>query len=230
MTKILFVIVLVAIVAFALWHQSRHRDALAGAASALGLPFERGEQALPATVASAGFHLFTQGDARISNRMYGRRDGHEIEVFEYGYLAALGQEGEPGEPSRKVDDANIRDRRQTVIWIRTPGQRLADFDIAPADSAIRSVTERTGLQLVTLDDAQDFNAAFRVHARDADRIRALLTPELRESLMQRPRRVIESRGDAVLIFAPEVVLDPDRLNSAINDSLSTVSGFQRPAN
>jgi len=64
-------VVVLLIVAGALWYEKRRSDDLARVAQQLGLGFEPGQRPLPRELFDAEFHLFSQGPRLVRNSLHG---------------------------------------------------------------------------------------------------------------------------------------------------------------
>lgn len=215
-SKILIIAVFIIIIVGAIYFEHRRGSDMGAVAGRLGLSFQPGQQQLPQALDQVGFDLFTQGPPYIKNRMQGERAGREITLFDFHYTATTSGEGQRTVPLS--DDHNSMERRsQSVIWFRSH-QALPDFDLSPSGIHRRTVGQRLGLSLVTLDGREGFNRRYTLLARDAERVRRLFTDRLLEFLAAHPNMVLESRGRDALFYRFEKLPDPQSIPRFLDDA------------
>jgi len=228
-----FVLVGVAIVTIAVYSEMQRRRALGPVAEGLGLGFSPGQQPLSPALDAAGFYLFTQGPPEVLNLMHGRRGGHEVALFGYGYDAPQGEEG-----SREIpvgDAGQIERRLQTVLWVQAAGRPLPDFDLSPTRESLRRVAQRFGLLPAQIEGRADFRDRYLLFARDPDALRRVFRPAVVDALVADPGWFIEGRGNQWLLYRVKERVAPEAMGAFLDRGLAlietllrTVPGSQPP--
>jgi hypothetical protein len=209
MTKLLIALVIIGIIAGAFYFEHQRGSGMAAVASKLGLAFQSGQQRIPEQLEQADFDLFTQGAPDVKNLMVGEAHGLPVSIFDYSYRALSAGEGGNGVPVAD-DHQSMETRSQSVIWVRL-GQPLPDFDLSPSGIHNRTVAARYGFNRVTFDAARAFNDRYVLLARDAQRVRALFSGEVRDYLLAHPDLVFEARAGNTLFYRFEDRVDPSKI-------------------
>jgi hypothetical protein len=226
MSKIIFIIIVVAIIAGAIYYEKRRGDNMSMLAKRLGFVFSPGQHPLPDELDNVGFDLFTQGPPNVKNRMQGTRGDREVTIFDFTYTATSAGEGQREYPV--ADDFNsVETRSQSVIWIRSQ-QPLPDFDLSPSRMHRRSVAARFGLHLLTFDGRNAFNQQHTLLVRDSQKVRTLFNDKVFDYLTEHPQLVVESRGRDALFYRFAQLPDAQSIPQFLEDAEGLLELFQQP--
>ena len=225
MSKIIFIIVVIAVIVGAIYYEKRRGDNFSMLAKRLGFDFFPGQHKLPDELDKVGFDLFTQGPPNIRNRIRGVRGNRDITIFDFTYTASSASEGQRGYPMAD-DFKSVETRSQSVIWIRSQ-QTLPDFDLSPSRIHMRSVASRFGLHRLTFDGQSAFNDQHTLLVRDDQKVRALFDERIFAYLAEHPRLVFESRGRDALFYRFEKLPEPDSIPQFLEDAEGLLDLFQR---
>ncbi|PLX61883.1 hypothetical protein [Sedimenticola selenatireducens] len=198
MTKIAILIVIVLIVAAGVYTELQRSNNLEHTAKRLGLAFSSGLQPISADLSALEFDLLAQGNREIANRMSGKQQGDQIDIFDYSYDAMVAGEGYGAHPAAD-DPVSMERRNQTVIRVQST-MRFADFDVSPTRSHQRQVAARFGFAPLFFEEERAFSQAYHLLARDGVRCRMLFNPEVRAFLLNHPGLVVEGRGHDLLFY------------------------------
>ncbi|WP_428609277.1 hypothetical protein [Sedimenticola sp.] len=198
MSKIAILIVVVLIIAAGIYSELQRGNNLTHTAKRLGLDFSSGLQPVTAELRALDFDLLRQGNENLANRMWGRRDGYSIEIFDYSFDATAAGEGFGAHPVAD-DQVNIERRNQTVVRLQSTAT-FPDFDLSPVSGPMRQVASRFAFTPQVLEANRAFGQTYRLLARDAERCRKLFSPEVQAFLISHPGLVVEGRGSQLLFY------------------------------
>lgn len=216
MGKIAIIVVIVLIVAAGIYIELQRGNNLSATARRLGLDFRSGLQPSGEGLDSARFDLLLQGKPEIGNRMTGRRNGRDLEVFDYSYDATAAGEGFGAHPATD-DPTHMERRNQTVILLRSD-RTLPDFDLSPVASHQRQVGHRFRFVPLNVEDNSAFNRTFNLQVGDPESARRLFSPAVQDFLMQHPRLMVEGRGDRILLYRSQQRLKADQIGPFLQEA------------
>ena len=189
----------------------RRRAALPLEAQQLGLTFEAES---PATVGRFSERLrlfqFEGREPRVANRMYGRREGLDVELFDFGLsIRAAGKR---------------RWQEQTVVVVAVPGAPLAPFKVDVDVPFGKLVMASRGVTVRDFDfaDHPTFSRRYILAGDDEAAVRRIFTPAVLAWFEAANPLWVECLGDAVAFYRWGVLVGPGECRARLDEALGLV--------
>jgi hypothetical protein len=167
------------------------------AAAKLGLNFNP-QAELTALPFLTGFELFEGFPLKIENLMTGKSDAGEVAVFDLVYRN-IGSGG-----------AGTTTSRQTMAAIVSPRLSLPTFYVRP-EGAIETVLNAFSPADIDFDERPDFSQKFMLYGPDEAAIRRLFDTPKFDFLERNPSLSIAGSGNAILLYCPRSVAQPENV-------------------
>jgi len=183
--------------------EGKRTEAMAQAASALGLVFEpRGD--LDLLRATADLPLFGRGHSRqaksvMSGRMAGEED---VKIFDYRYTTGGGKHSHTW--------------RQTVALFPA-GHRLPDFVLAP-EHFFHRIGGLFGYQDIDFEENREFSSRYLLRGRDETAIRAAFTSDRLAFFAGEPGWTVEAASGYLGIYRDRKRTKPEQLQAFLADA------------
>lgn len=154
------------------------------------------------------FHLATLGQSStLTNLMYGRCDGTDVAVFDYGFTQG-----------KHV-------AVQTVVWMHRRGTRMTEFSLRP-ESVWNQLGGWTAHGDINFDSHPEFSKSYLLRGDDEDAIRELFTDDVLNFYEQHPDLITEGSGNKLLFYRDRVVVEPENIRSFLDEAFAVRALFQ----
>lgn len=189
----------------------RRKAALPLEAQQLGLTFEAESSA---TLARFNDRLrlfrFEGREARVANRISGRRDDLDVELFDFGLTIRAG--------------GKRRWQEQTVVVVRVPGVPLPAFKVDVDVPFGKLIMARRGAAVPDLDfpDHPSFSRRYILDGDDQQAVRRLFTPAVIAWFEAATPLWVECLGDAVALYRWGTLVGPGECRARIDEALGLV--------
>lgn len=198
-------LIVVAAVGYAIYRADKRRAAaMRGVAGALGLRFHPwgGKQIIHDF---SHLEMFRHGTRHlIRNLMTSAAEGLEMSVFDLEYGVSIGGMGQS------------KTRRGTVVAFRSPGVRLPDFSLRPAELGDK-VSELFGEADIDFPTHPGFSRKYRLSGSDATAIREVFTDALLSLFEQHEALGVEAGKSTIIFYRTDGLIPPDRIPSFLED-------------
>ncbi len=160
------------------------------------------------------FSLFQRGRRQdTANCITGSRDGSDVEIFELKYVTGRGK--------------HTKHHRLSVIALKDSRCSFPHFSVEP-ENFFHRVGTMFGMQDINFEEYPEFSKAFRLTGSAEPEIRAVFSPEVVRTMLERQALAIEAAGDTMLLFIPKKrLLKIEEIEQALTDCLMVKSAFSR---
>jgi len=195
---ILFLALAAGILALALYHEKKRREALERVAAQLGMRFSA---QLPEEIRSrllqAGFGLFERGHGRRFYNSMSKRliDGTEITVFDYQYTRGSGE--------------GSRTYRQSVFYAYHEDLHLPRFRLHPENAFFHGIAKAFGMQDINFESHPKFSRSYLLRGQDEAQVRLRFHPGVLSFLEQYPNYCAEGAGAHLILWQDDRQVNPE---------------------
>ncbi|MGY2838201.1 hypothetical protein [Thermostichus sp. MS-CIW-41] len=195
---ILFLALAAGILALALYHEKKRREALERVAAQLGMRFSA---QLPEEIRSrllqAGFGLFERGHGRRFYNSMSKRliDGTEITVFDYQYTSGSGE--------------GSRTYRQSVFYAYHEDLHLPRFRLHPENAFFHGIAKAFGMQDINFESHPKFSRSYLLRGQDEAQVRLRFHPGVLGFWEQHPNYCAEGAGAHLILWQNDRQVSPE---------------------
>jgi len=195
---ILFLALAAGILALALYHEKKRREALERVAAQLGMRFSA---QLPEEIRSrllqAGFGLFERGHGRRFYNSMSKRliDGTEITVFDYQYTSGSGE--------------GSRTYRQSVFYAYHEDLHLPRFRLHPENALFHGIAKAFGMQDINFESHPKFSRSYLLRGQDEAQVRLRFHPGVLGFWEQHPNYCAEGAGAHLILWQNDRQVNPE---------------------
>jgi hypothetical protein len=191
----------------------KRRAAVAEVAEQLGLSYADDGAGLLAELSS--LPLFSRGRSKqISNVIQGDTDEVGMGIFDYRYTTGSGK--------------NSQTYRQTVVFFRSPGMNLPQFELKP-QSFFHGIGKLLGYQDIDFQSHRKFSKAFVLRGTSETAVRQLFTADLLSFCETKPQVSVEGQGHDLVFYRPSKRVKPDQLRDIMSEGFEVFKHFQTAA-
>jgi len=197
---ILFLALAAGILALALYHEKKRREALERVAAQLGMRFSA---QLPEEIRSrllqAGFGLFERGHGRRFYNSMSKRliDGTEITVFDYQYTRGRGKSSST--------------YRQSVFYAYHEDLHLPRFRLHPENAFFHGIAKAFGMQDINFESHPKFSRSYLLRGQDEAQVRLRFHPGVLSFLEQYPNYCAEGAGAHLILWQNDRQVSPEEI-------------------
>ncbi|MGY2793333.1 hypothetical protein ACVWVQ_000380 [Thermostichus sp. MS-CIW-36] len=197
---ILFLALAAGILALALYHEKKRREALERVAAQLGMRFSA---QLPEEIRSrllqAGFGLFERGHGRRFYNSMSKRliDGTEITVFDYQYTRGSGKSSST--------------YRQSVFYAYHEDLHLPRFRLHPENAFFHGIAKAFGMQDINFESHPKFSRSYLLRGQDEAQVRLRFHPGVLSFLEQYPNYCAEGAGAHLILWQNDRQVSPEEI-------------------
>lgn len=197
---ILFLALAAGILALALYHEKKRREALERVAAQLGMRFSA---QLPEEIRSrllqAGFGLFERGHGRRFYNSMSKRliDGTEITVFDYQYTSGSGE--------------GSRTYRQSVFYAYHEDLHLPRFRLHPENAFFHGIAKAFGMQDINFESHPKFSRSYLLRGENEAQVRLRFHPGVLSFLEQYPNYCAEGAGAHLILWQNDRQVSPEEI-------------------
>jgi hypothetical protein len=195
---ILFLALAAGILALALYHEKKRREALEQVAAQLGMRFSA---QLPEEIRSrllqAGFGLFERGHGRRFYNSMSKRliDGTEITVFDYQYTRGSGKSSST--------------YRQSVFYAYHEDLHLPRFRLHPENALFHGIAKAFGMQDINFESHPKFSRSYLLRGQDEAQVRLRFHPGVLGFWEQHPNYCAEGAGAHLILWQNNRQVNPE---------------------
>jgi hypothetical protein len=195
---ILFLALAAGILALALYHKKKRREALERVAAQLGMRFSA---QLPEEIRSrllqAGFGLFERSHGRRFYNSMSKRliDGTEITVFDYQYTRGSGKSSST--------------YRQSVFYAYHEDLHLPRFRLHPENALFHGIAKAFGMQDINFESHPKFSRSYLLRGQDEAQVRLRFHPGVLSFLEQYPNYCAEGAGAHLILWQNDRQVNPE---------------------
>jgi hypothetical protein len=195
---ILFLALAAGILALALYHEKKRREALERVAAQLGMRFSA---QLPEEIRSrllqAGFGLFERGHGRRFYNSMSKRliDGTEITVFDYQYTSGSGE--------------GSRTYRQSVFYAYHEDLHLPRFRLHPENAFFHGIAKAFGMQDINFESHPKFSRSYLLRGENEAQVRLRFHPGVLGFWEQHPNYCAEGAGAHLILWQNDRQVSPE---------------------
>lgn len=197
---ILFLALAAGILALALYHEKKRREALERVAAQLGMRFSA---QLPEEIRSrllqAGFGLFERSHGRRFYNSMSKRliDGTEITVFDYQYTRGRGKSSST--------------YRQSVFYAYHEDLHLPRFRLHPENAFFHGIAKAFGMQDINFESHPKFSRSYLLRGQDEAQVRLRFHPGVLSFLEQYPNYCAEGAGAHLILWQNDRQVSPEEI-------------------
>jgi hypothetical protein len=197
---ILFLALAAGILALALYHEKKRREALERVAAQLGMRFSA---QLPEEIRSrllqAGFGLFERGHGRRFYNSMSKRliDGTEITVFDYQYTRGSGKSSST--------------YRQSVFYAYHEDLHLPRFRLHPENALFHGIAKAFGMQDINFESHPKFSRSYLLRGQDEAQVRLRFHPGVLGFWEQHPNYCAEGAGAHLILWQNDRQVNPEEI-------------------
>jgi hypothetical protein len=197
---ILFLALAAGILALALYHEKKRREALERVAAQLGMRFSA---QLPEEIRSrllqAGFGLFERSHGRRFYNSMSKRliDGTEITVFDYQYTRGSGKSSST--------------YRQSVFYAYHEDLHLPRFRLHPENALFHGIAKAFGMQDINFESHPKFSRSYLLRGQDEAQVRLRFHPGVLSFLEQYPNYCAEGAGAHLILWQNDRQVSPEEI-------------------
>ncbi|ABD02511.1 hypothetical protein CYB_1547 [Synechococcus sp. JA-2-3B'a(2-13)] len=195
---ILFLALAAGILALALYHEKKRREALERVAAQLGMRFSA---QLPEEIRSrllqAGFGLFERGHGRRFYNSMSKRliDGTEITVFDYQYTSGSGKSSST--------------YRQSVFYAYHEDLHLPRFRLHPENALFHGIAKAFGMQDINFESHPKFSRSYLLRGENEAQVRLRFHPGVLGFWEQHPNYCAEGAGAHLILWQNDRQVSPE---------------------
>ncbi|MFS8798762.1 hypothetical protein [Synechococcus sp. R60.3] len=197
---ILFLALAAGILALALYHEKKRREALERVAAQLGMRFSA---QLPEEIRSrllqAGFGLFERGHGRRFYNSMSKRliDGTEITVFDYQYTRGRGKSSST--------------YRQSVFYAYHEDLHLPRFRLHPENALFHGIAKAFGMQDINFESHPKFSRSYLLRGENEAQVRLRFHPGVLGFWEQHPNYCAEGAGAHLILWQNDRQVNPEEI-------------------
>ncbi|MFS8780358.1 hypothetical protein [Synechococcus sp. W55.1] len=197
---ILFLALAAGILALALYHEKKRREALERVAAQLGMRFSA---QLPEEIRSrllqAGFGLFERGHGRRFYNSMSKRliDGTEITVFDYQYTSGSGKSSST--------------YRQSVFYAYHEDLHLPRFRLHPENAFFHGIAKAFGMQDINFESHPKFSRSYLLRGENEAQVRLRFHPGVLGFWEQHPNYCAEGAGAHLILWQNNRQVSPEEI-------------------
>ena len=197
---ILFLALAAGILALALYHEKKRREALERVAAQLGMRFSA---QLPEEIRSrllqAGFGLFERSHGRRFYNSMSKRliDGTEITVFDYQYTSGSGE--------------GSRTYRQSVFYAYHEDLHLPRFRLHPENALFHGIAKAFGMQDINFESHPKFSRSYLLRGENEAQVRLRFHPGVLGFWEQHPNYCAEGAGAHLILWQNNRQVSPEEI-------------------
>lgn len=197
---ILFLALAAGILALALYHEKKRREALERVAAQLGMRFSA---QLPEEIRSrllqAGFGLFERGHGRRFYNSMSKRliDGTEITVFDYQYTRGSGKSSST--------------YRQSVFYAYHEDLHLPRFRLHPENALFHGIAKAFGMQDINFESHPKFSRSYLLRGENEAQVRLRFHPGVLSFWEQHPNYCAEGAGAHLILWQDDRQVSPEEI-------------------
>jgi hypothetical protein len=197
---ILFLALAAGILALALYHEKKRREALERVAAQLGMRFSA---QLPEEIRSrllqAGFGLFERGHGRRFYNSMSKRliDGTEITVFDYQYTRGSGKSSST--------------YRQSVFYAYHEDLHLPRFRLHPENALFHGIAKAFGMQDINFESHPKFSRSYLLRGENEAQVRLRFHPGVLGFWEQHPNYCAEGAGAHLILWQNDRQVSPEEV-------------------
>ncbi|MFS8837917.1 hypothetical protein [Synechococcus sp. R6-5] len=197
---ILFLALAAGILALALYHEKKRREALERVAAQLGMRFSA---QLPEEIRSrllqAGFGLFERGHGRRFYNSMSKRliDGTEITVFDYQYTRGSGKSSST--------------YRQSVFYAYHEDLHLPRFRLHPENALFHGIAKAFGMQDINFESHPKFSRSYLLRGENEAQVRLRFHPGVLGFWEQHPNYCAEGAGAHLILWQNDRQVSPEEI-------------------
>ncbi|MDT7944915.1 MAG: hypothetical protein RRA39_01230 [Cyanobacteriota bacterium PSP.bin.10] len=197
---ILFLALAAGILALALYHEKKRREALERVAAQLGMRFSA---QLPEEIRSrllqAGFGLFERGHGRRFYNSMSKRliDGTEITVFDYQYTRGSGKSSST--------------YRQSVFYAYHEDLHLPRFRLHPENALFHGIAKAFGMQDINFESHPKFSRSYLLRGENEAQVRLRFHPGVLGFWEQHPNYCAEGAGAHLILWQNNRQVSPEEI-------------------
>ncbi|MGY2779777.1 hypothetical protein ACVW0B_001685 [Thermostichus sp. MS-CIW-23] len=197
---ILFLALAAGILALALYHEKKRREALERVAAQLGMRFSA---QLPEEIRSrllqAGFGLFERGHGRRFYNSMSKRliDGTEITVFDYQYTSGSGKSSST--------------YRQSVFYAYHEDLHLPRFRLHPENALFHGIAKAFGMQDINFESHPKFSRSYLLRGENEAQVRLRFHPGVLGFWEQHPNYCAEGAGAHLILWQNDRQVSPEEI-------------------
>lgn len=193
-----FIALIIAFIAWSIWHEKKRTEALASAAESMGFQLLPASHSLPSPDVSH-FNLFSRGNSRrVSNMMQAATDELRTSIFDYRYKTGHGK--------------NARTFQQTVVHLESSGLHLPSFALRP-ENLLDKIGGMIGLQDIDFATHPTFSKMFVLKGADESAIRELFGDELLSFLEGQAGLAVDACGNHLVLYRAGYRIAPAELQA-----------------
>lgn len=195
---ILFLALAAGILALALYHEKKRREALERVAAQLGMRFSAQlPEEIRSRLVQAGFGLFEQGHGRRFYNSMSKRliDGTEITVFDYQYTRGRGKSSST--------------YRQSVFYAYHEDLHLPRFRLHPENAFFHGIAKAFGMQDINFESHPKFSRSYLLRGQDEAQVRLRFHPGVLSFLEQYPNYCAEGAGAHLILWQDDRQVNPE---------------------
>lgn len=195
---ILFLALAAGILALALYHEKKRREALERVAAQLGMRFSA---QLPEEIRSrllqAGFGLFERSHGRRFYNSMSKRliDGTEITVFDYQYTRGSGKSSST--------------YRQSVFYAYHEDLHLPRFRLHPENAFFHGIAKAFGMQDINFESHPKFSRSYLLRGENEAQVRLRFHPGVLGFWEQHPNYCAEGAGAHLILWQDDRQVSPE---------------------
>ncbi|MFS8874802.1 hypothetical protein NW840_04590 [Synechococcus sp. R5-13] len=195
---ILFLALAAGILALALYHEKKRREALERVAAQLGMRFSA---QLPEEIRSrllqAGFGLFERGHGRRFYNSMSKRliDGTEIALFDYQYTRGSGKSSST--------------YRQSVFYAYHEDLHLPRFRLHPENALFHGIAKAFGMQDINFESHPKFSRSYLLRGENEAQVRLRFHPGVLGFWEQHPNYCAEGAGAHLILWQNNRQVSPE---------------------
>ncbi len=197
---ILFLALAAGILALALYHEKKRREALERVAAQLGMRFSA---QLPEEIRSrllqAGFGLFERSHGRRFYNSMSKRliDGTEITVFDYQYTRGSGKSSST--------------YRQSVFYAYHEDLHLPRFRLHPENALFHGIAKAFGMQDINFESHPKFSRSYLLRGENEAQVRLRFHPGVLGFWEQHPNYCAEGAGAHLILWQNNRQVSPEEM-------------------
>lgn len=215
---ILFLALAAGILALALYHEKKRREALERVAAQLGMRFSA---QLPEEIRSrllqAGFGLFERTHGRRFYNSMSKRliDGTEIALFDYQYTRGRGKSSSTYRQSvfytRRGSGKSSRTYRQSVFYAYHEDLHLPRFRLHPENALFHGIAKAFGMQDINFESHPKFSRSYLLRGENEAQVRLRFHPGVLSFWEQHPNYCAEGAGAHLILWQDDRQVSPEEI-------------------